>query len=146
MPDIYVDNAPCRSDNDTVREGLISFNEKITGDRAKEFSVFMKDDSGEIVGGILTFYDLEAVYIDIFWVDEKFRNQGYGKKLLDIAEEEALKKGCVFSIADTMDFQAEAFYLKSGYVRMGVIENYWYRHSRIFLRKSLKKEILHDIK
>lgn len=66
------------------------------------------------------------------------RKQGYGKKLLDAAEQEAIKNGCIFSTTDTFDFQAEEFYLKNGYERMGEIKKYWYDHSRIFFRKNLK--------
>ncbi|MBI2792808.1 MAG: GNAT family N-acetyltransferase [Gammaproteobacteria bacterium] len=119
-------------------EGLVSFNEHIMGEpRDKEFSVFLKNDLGEIFGGIQAHFDTESVYIEVLWVDEKLRKHGYGRKLLDAAEQEAIKNGCIFSITDTLAFQAEAFYLKNGYVRMGEIKKYWYEHSRIFLRKAL---------
>jgi len=50
---VIVDHAPSQADNDVVREGLVSFNEHIMGEpRDKEFSVFLKDGSGKIFGGI----------------------------------------------------------------------------------------------
>jgi GNAT superfamily N-acetyltransferase len=119
-------------------EGLISFNERVMGEpRDKEFSVFLKDASGKIFGGIQAHFDTESAYIEVLWVDEKLRKKGYGKKLLDAAEQEAIKHGCAFSIVDTLAFQAEGFYLKSEYESMGEIKKYWYEHSRIFLRKIL---------
>jgi hypothetical protein len=39
---------------------------------------------------------------------------------------------------DTWDFQAEEFYLKNGYERIGELKNYWHGHSKIFLRKKLR--------
>jgi hypothetical protein len=42
--------------------------------------------------------------------------------LLYTAEQEAIKNGCVFSTVDTWDFQAEEFYLKNGYERIGEIK------------------------
>lgn len=59
-------------------------------------------------------------------------------KLLDEVEQEAIKNGCVFSLVDTWDFQAEEFYLKKGYERIGELKNYWLGHSKIFLRKNLR--------
>lgn len=50
-------------------------------------------------------------------MEENVRKQGYGTKLLDAAESEAIKNGCIFSLLDTWDFQAEDFYLKNGYER-----------------------------
>jgi hypothetical protein len=36
----------------------------------------------------------------------------FGTKLLDAAEREAIKNGCIFSLVDTWDFQAEEFYFE----------------------------------
>lgn len=66
------------------------------------------------------------------------KNRDIATKLLDAAEQEAIKNGCVFSLVDTWDFQAEEFYLKKGYERIGEMKNYWLGHSKLFLRKKLK--------
>lgn len=139
MFNIIVDHTPTYTENNTVLEGLIKFNEKIMGEpRDKNCSVFLKNNVEHVFGGIQAHFDRVSVYIEIFWVDENFRRQGYGKKLLEAAEQEAIKQGCIASIVDTLGFQAEAFYLKSGYKHMGEIKNYWNVHSRIFLKKHLK--------
>lgn len=139
MYKVIIDHEPRQADNAVVREGLVAFNEEITGEeRDKPFSVFLKNDLGLVFGGIQAWYDSESVYIDILWVDEKLRGRHYGKKLLSAAEKEALKLGCSFSRVETWDFQAEGFYLKNGYERLGEIKNYWLGYSKIFLRKSLK--------
>ncbi len=138
MYKVIVDLAPSQADNDVVMEGLITANEKIIGERDKEFSVFLKNDAGKIFGGIQASFDTVSVYIDVLWVEETLRKQGYGKKLLVAAEQEAIKNGCIFSTVDTWDFQAEEFYLKNGYKRIGEIKNCWFNHSRIFLRKNLR--------
>jgi len=135
---VVVDHNPSQADNDAVREGLVTdYERKMNTTRDKEFSVFLKNDSGEILGGIQTQFDSESVYLETLWVDQKLRNQGYGTKLINAAELEAIKNGCVFSTLDTWDFQAEGFYLKNGYKPMGEIKKYWHGHSRIFLRKVL---------
>lgn len=135
---IIVDHEPNQADNDVVVEGLITFNEHVMSEpRDKEFSVFLKNDFGSVLGGIQAHFDKKTVYFEKFWVDEKLRNQGYGKKLLQAAEQEAIKNGCTYAVVDTMSFQAEAFYLKNGYDCIGIVKEYWYEHSRIFFRKAL---------
>jgi GNAT superfamily N-acetyltransferase len=135
---IIVAHEPSQADNDALREGLVTWYEREMGQtRDKEFSVFLKNNLGQVFGGIQAQFDTESVYIEALWVDEKLRNKGYGKKLLYAAELEAKKNGCVFSILDTWDFQAPDFYLKNGYKPIGEIKKYWREHSRIFLKKVL---------
>jgi GNAT superfamily N-acetyltransferase len=138
MYKIVVDHAPNQSDNTIVREGLIAEYEHIVGERDKPFSIFLKNGSGKIFGGMQAWLDRESVYIELLWIEKDLRKEGYGKKLLDAAEQEAIKNGCSFSTTDTWDFQVEDFYLKCGYKRIGEIKNYWMAHSKIFLRKNLK--------
>lgn len=135
---VIVDYAPNHADNNIVREGLIKCYESLFGERDKPFSIFLKSDSGKVFGGIQALLDTESVYIDVLWVEEDLRKQGYGTKLLDAAEREAIKNGCIFSLVDTWDFQAEEFYLKNGYEQIGEIKKYWHGHSKIFLRKNIR--------
>jgi GNAT superfamily N-acetyltransferase len=107
MYKIVVDYTPDEADNVIVKEGLIRFYESIHGERDKSFSIFLKNDAGKIFGGIQAMMDSEAVYIEGLWVEENLRKQGYGTKLLKAAEDEANKNGCIFSLVDTWDFQAE---------------------------------------
>lgn len=137
MYKIVIDYTPSDADNEIIREGIIASNENIIGERDKAFSVFLKNDSEEVLGGIQAFLGTESIYIDILWVNKNLQKQGYGTKLLKIVEQEAIKNGCVFSLVDTWDFQAEEFYLKNSYERIGELKNYWLGHSKIFLRKNL---------
>lgn len=140
MYKVVVDYAPSEADNAVVREGIVAFNEKILGERDKAFSIFLKNDQAKVFGGIQAFIGSESIYIDVLWVEGDLQKKGYGTKLLNAAEQEALKNGCLYSLVDTWDFQAEGFYLKNGYERIGEIKNYWLGHSKFFLRKKLRKE------
>lgn len=138
MYKVVVDYTPNDADNDIVREGIIAFNESIIDERDKVFSIFLKNDSGKVFGGIQAFMGTDSIYIDVLQVEGSLQKQGYGTKLLDTAEQEAVKNGCVFSAVDTFDFQSEKFYLQKGYERIGELKNCWLGHSKIFLRKNLK--------
>jgi GNAT superfamily N-acetyltransferase len=137
MFQIIVDNDPSESDNDIVKDGVFKAHADLIGAKDKSFSVFLKNNAEKIVGGIHATFDTESVYLETLWVDDALRHQGYGKKLLHAVEQEAVKKGCHLATTSTWDFQAESFYLKNGYARIGEVENYWKGHSMIFLRKGL---------
>lgn len=137
MYKVIIDHKPSHFDNEVIKEGLIRSYEAQFGERDKELSIFLKDESGTVYGGVLAVFDSEAIYIEALWVQESLRNQGYGKKLLIATEKEALKKGCTCSLVDTWDFQAEEFYLKNGYKKIGKLENYWHGHAKLFLKKQL---------
>lgn len=138
MYKVVVDYEPSNADNAVIREGIVAFNEKIVGERDKEFSIFLKNDQGKVFGGIQAFLGSESIYVDLLWVEGSLQKHGYGSKLLEAAEQEAIKNGCIFSLVDTWDFQAEGFYLKKGYKKIGEIKNYWLGHAKIFLRKNLR--------
>ncbi len=57
---IVVDYAPSEADNAVVTEGIIAFNENIIGERDKAFSIFLKNHSDNIFGGIQAFLDTEV--------------------------------------------------------------------------------------
>jgi GNAT superfamily N-acetyltransferase len=135
---VIVDYDPNQADNAVISEGIIASNAHILGERDKAFSIFLKNDSGKVFGGIQAFLDTESVYIDTLWVEESLQKKGYGTKLLYAAEQEAIKNGCKYLTVDTWDFQAEEFYLKNGYERIGEVKNYWLGHSKISLRKKIQ--------
>lgn len=64
------------------------------------------------------------VHIDILWVDENFRENGYGSKLVKKVEDLAVEKGCRFIYLDTFSFQAPEFYKKNGYEVFGMLEDH----------------------
>lgn len=138
MYKIIVDYDPSAADNAVVTEGITASIENIIGERDRAFSIFLKNESGKVFGGIQAFQDTESVYIDVLWVEKSLQKQGYGTKLLAELEHEAIENGCIFSLVDTWDFQAEGFYVKNGYERIGEIKNYWHGHTKIFLRKKLR--------
>jgi GNAT superfamily N-acetyltransferase len=64
------------------------------------------------------------LYVSILWIDEKYRKNGIGSKLLKDAETEALRRGCEYAHLDTMSFQALGFYKKKKYRVKTVIKKY----------------------
>ena len=96
-------------------------------------------DGDRLVGGCSgSTVDLwKWLTIDTMWVDGGFRSRGLGKALLSAAEEEARGRGCRWSKLNTWDFQAPAFYERSGYIEYGREVDYPPGHTNFLMSKHL---------
>lgn len=103
-----------------------------------EIAIFVRDDSGAIVAGISGWAWGSCMEIESLWVHARLRGQGYGRRLLAAAEEEAIRRGCVQAVLNTHSFQAPGFYAKMGYEIYGTVENYPQDEQKIYLRKRLR--------
>jgi len=137
---ILMTNEPEASEADStfVRQGLRRYNKQFAEDDAfQPLNLFLRREDGSIAGGLLGDMYWGWLSINILWIDESLRRQGYGERLIRMAEEQALKKGCQAVHLDTMSFQARPFYEKLGYTVFGVLEDLPPGHQRIFMWKKL---------
>lgn len=128
-------------DREYVRRRLAEYNSwNVSEVRSvyEEVSLILKDERGQIYGGITGAVKWNYLKIDFFWIDEKIRKRGYGKKLLTEMEKLAKEKGCDIIEVDTFSFQAPDFYVKNGYEVIGIVENAPRGHKHYYLYKKLK--------
>jgi ribosomal protein S18 acetylase RimI-like enzyme len=64
-------------------------------------------------------------------------DRGYGKKLLEMAEDFAIERKCKLVKLDTFSFQAPEFYKKQGYEVYGTVENFPEGFNHYYLLKRL---------
>ena len=124
-----------------LSEGIMEYNRSQVGGRQKApLTFFLRDGEGRIVGGVHGNYSSTSgwLYVSVLWVAEGLRGGGYGSRLLQSIEGEAVERGCANAYLDTFSFQAPEFYKRLGYVVFGELEDFPEGHSRIFLRKRLK--------
>ncbi|MBX3710218.1 MAG: GNAT family N-acetyltransferase [Gammaproteobacteria bacterium] len=134
---IVIDEKPSSENDEILINHLFKYEtEELLHDVPKHISIYLKDENQKIVGGVLIWIHTESIYIPTIWVDENLRQHGYGKKLLQIAEEEGRKRGCKYITLDA-NFQAASFYIKQGYHVIGEIKNYIFNHTKTYFRKSL---------
>ncbi|MBN2499602.1 MAG: GNAT family N-acetyltransferase [Anaerolineales bacterium] len=135
---IQVEDNPAKEDTDFLDAGLREYNRKFTSvDDHQPLAVFLRDDQGVIIGGLHGAIYWGWLYIAIFWLHANLRGQGYGRKLLEAAEQAGVERGCHSAHLDTMDFQALPFYEKQGYKVFGQIDDMPIGHTRYFLTKKL---------
>jgi GNAT superfamily N-acetyltransferase len=123
-----------------IIEGVEDFNSPFFGhQKCVDLVVYLRDENNQVLGGVIAWIrpGMKLLYIDTMWISEPMRKQGFGKKLMLTAEAEGKKLGCTHSQVDTLPFQAESFYQKLGYKRIGVVPKLYGKHDSIFMRKDL---------
>lgn len=126
-----------KEERDLVYNGILKYNiSRFESLDVKDLGVFIEID-GEIIGGILGETHGNWFEIDFLHVDEKFRKEGYGSKLLQRAEEEAKARECKKVLLTTFDFQAPKFYEKYGYDQVYVMEDFPHTGKKHFFVKTL---------
>lgn len=106
-------------------------------ERIKPFGVYIKDHNQSVLGGAcgVTYYG--CLYVDMLWVEESIRKQGFGKKIMEEAEKIGKERHCTFATLNTMDWEAWPFYQKLGYRIDFVREGYDKGSKMYMLRKEL---------
>jgi GNAT superfamily N-acetyltransferase len=120
-----------------VLGGLIRYNsQKMAKQKYRRFAVSLRD-KGTIVGGIVGEVWMTVLFIQLFWIEERFRGKGHGTALINKMEEEARRFGAVRSYLDTMSVQAPDFYRACGYETFGAIDGYPGGVTRHWFTKAL---------
>ena len=138
----YIIRESSDSEVDLIIDRLVDYNlSKVPIKQEEPFSWInriIEDNNGKIIAGILSkMYCWNCLYIDTLWVQEEYRKDGLGSKLLKEVEKTAKEKGCYLIHLDTFDFQAKDFYIKYGYEIFGVLDECPHEHARYFMKKSI---------
>jgi GNAT superfamily N-acetyltransferase len=127
------------ADVDFVRDGLSLFNVAATGDSYySPLAIFLRDGRDAILGGACGHVWGGWLDLSLLWVAEPLRGRGYGRKLLEAAEEEARSQTCRGVFLSTFSFQARPFYERFGYEVIADVPDYPAGHTYHVLKKSLR--------
>ncbi|HEY9784965.1 MAG TPA: GNAT family N-acetyltransferase [Candidatus Obscuribacterales bacterium] len=141
MPELtlHLEASPTEQQIAYLAEILNSHNEKhnLVWD-PQALAIFVRDADGTILGGITGSTNWGWLHVNLLAVHSSLRNQGLGRTLMEMAETEAIKRGCKAAFLDTFSFQALGFYKKLGYELFGTLDDFPPGHKRYFLRKSLQ--------
>ena len=123
-----------------LRGKLDEFNEEVFGPtKVSEFGLAIRDDQGEVVGGLIGSVLWNWLHVHVIWVSKELRGQDYGSKLLKEAESEAIRRGCKFAKLHTFSFQAKPFYERHGYSVIAETEDFPEGHTQYLMFKQLNE-------
>jgi GNAT superfamily N-acetyltransferase len=103
----------------------------------KSIGVLLKNKAEETVGGVVGNAFGGWLYISVLWIEKSLRNKGYGTRLMNLIELEAVKIGCTDVHLDTYSFEARPFYEKLGYEVFAMLDDCPKGYSKYFLKKQL---------
>ena len=113
-------------DAEIIGDGLGAYNDAQTKlpDTYIKLNRKLVDEDGRLAAGIVAGVDgWNTGYIHVLWVEEQYRRQGLGTRLLRRFERNAKEKGAYMILAfSVFDWQTE-FFEKHGYTAVGVLED-----------------------
>jgi GNAT superfamily N-acetyltransferase len=135
---IAIDNNPDPSDIMAIRNGLDEYNLRFSepGNHLT-LTITLRTHDHRLVGGLLGDTFWRWLHIDILWIQDEYHGQGYGSRILELAEQEAIRHGCLRSCLETHDFQALPFYQRKGYAVFAQLPEFPPGHVKYFLSKDL---------
>jgi ribosomal protein S18 acetylase RimI-like enzyme len=123
----------------TILTGLMAYNRaQIERPQSwKSVAVVVNDTKGQVQGGLSGWIGWGWMYIELFWLPDALRRKGHGRKLMELAEAEARKRGCVGMYLNTANFQAPKFYPKLGFKVFATLADFPPGHKTYYLMKRL---------
>lgn len=134
---IYVDN-PDDAVWEAIGGGISRYNKQQAGDdKAQRLCFVLHAPDETVVGGVIGVLYWDWLSIDLMWIKDELRSQGYGRRLLALIENEARQRGAKHAHLDTFSFQAPDFYKRHGYEVFGELTDFPPGHQRYYLVKHL---------
>ena len=129
---------PTKEELDFLENRLYEYNSQQTGrEDGHLFAFFIRDERQEILAGLSGWTWAKACEIKALWVHSSCREKGYGRQLLEAAEQEAWARGCLVIMLSSYSFQAPGFYQKCGYELAWKLEDFPPGHQHCVLVKRL---------
>jgi GNAT superfamily N-acetyltransferase len=120
-----------------ILKGLMAFNRSKLGKVRNQQVVVALREGDKVVGGAVGSMFGPTLFIDLLWIDERFRGQDHGTRTMQAMEAEGRRLGAQQVYLDTIEFQARPFYEKLGYTVFGTLDNFVAGGGRYWLRKDL---------
>ncbi|HQR06875.1 MAG TPA: GNAT family N-acetyltransferase [Gemmatales bacterium] len=137
-----LETKPNNSDMNVIVQGLLTFNGLYTNnERPRYLVVSLRDHDQQLVGGLVGATYLGWLQVQALWIQDELRGNDYGSRLLQVAEDEAVQRGCLNACLETLSFQALPFYQKRGYAIYCQLPDFPPGHTKYFLKKSMSAQL-----
>ncbi len=119
------------AESEVVRQAVES------GYSGEPLDVYLLDGQGNLAGGLLATSRWQTFFLGQLWIADGLRGQGWGRRMVEMAEAEARRRGCTQVEGHIHGFQAPGFWCALGYSNIGEIADFPPGHAFIWLMKGL---------
>lgn len=120
-----------------IGRALDADNDRWAPRNAVPIRVTLRDDRGNLLGGLVAGTAWGWLHVELLWVAEGLRGHGLGSRLLAAAEARARSLGCTRAYVSTLAWQAPDFYRRHGYRAFAEAPSFAAGQARFWLAKSL---------
>jgi GNAT superfamily N-acetyltransferase len=144
---IEIPRIPKAADVSFLFSSLAKSNEPLIRDPAllqpqSSFYAFLRDEANDVCGGAFLQESFDIVYVNSFWISERYRGQGHGSRLYRAIEYIAYIKKKRRAVLCVFGFQnAVPFWEKLGFSRFGEVPDENSANRLIYLSKTIKSEV-----
>jgi GNAT superfamily N-acetyltransferase len=137
-PEIFLTDTPDDRAWQVIDDGLAAHGAEHAGFwNARPIGVLVRDPAGDgILGGLVGRTSLGLLFVELVFLPKELRGRGLGSRILRLAEEEAIRRGCCAAVLYTINFQAPGFYERHGWREFGRVPCHPSGTSRIFMTKT----------
>ena len=135
MIELRLTDAPEAFACEVIRSGVLASSIAAAGSTCRRTLAVILDRGSDAVGGLVGRTAWDWFYIEWLFVPSELRGRGLARRILQLAEDEAVKRGCSGAWLDTYSFQALNFYRRAGFTVFGELKDYPAGHARYFLCK-----------
>lgn len=123
---------------DVVREGvLIQGRQQAQGSDARDIACALYEDD-QLLAGATGRTEFGRLYVNYLWVESERRGEGLGGACLRQIEAQALKRGCVDALIETLSDETAQIYEHLGYACIAHVHDYVPGFTRHILLKVWK--------
>lgn len=113
-----------QADLEVIREGVIVHGRQQTqGSDAQDIACALYEE-GELVAGAWGRTEFQRLYLAYLWVRTERRGEGLGGELLRQIESQALRRGCVDALIETLQDEVAELYEHMGYACIAHVHDF----------------------
>ncbi|MCH9814254.1 MAG: GNAT family N-acetyltransferase [Epsilonproteobacteria bacterium] len=121
-----------------ISDSIISYGlAQLDGDVPQSVCYVVKNSDEKLIGGIMGQATRNMLFISHLFVDESYRGEGLGAKLMLNIEASAQKLGCDLMRLNTFNQKTNVFYKRLGYKETTIIRSYMNGFDLVYYEKAL---------
>lgn len=134
----YQDDAVPQADLDAIRDAVVLHGRQQTqGSDARPIACALYEQ-GELIAGAWGRSEFQRLYVQYLWVRDDRRGQGLGGDCLRRLEAQALSRGCVDALIETLSDDSAELYEHLGYACIAHVHDFVPGFTRHTLMKVWK--------